>query len=93
MTSKQEEHSRLIMKAYKIIYENMSNYTDPTEYSYLIAYNKKLDVIEILKKVCINDKIILHQNPVWPKIDDGAKIDYYHGLSHNEDYPGSGAKW
>jgi len=41
----------------------------------------------ILKKVCINDKIILHQNPIWPKIDDGVKIDYRHRLSYNEDYP------
>jgi hypothetical protein len=87
MTTKQNpgEYSLIIRKAYRTIYENI-RYLDPMIHSYVITYNKKLDVVEILRNIRINDEIILQKNPVWPKIEDGC-TDYHHRLVNNEDYP------
>lgn len=94
MTSKKSpgEYAQLIKKAHRIIYEKLSSYPDPTIYSYVLAYNKKLDAVEILRNIRINDKIILQKNPIWPEIEDGYNINYSHRSSYNEDYPETAPK-
>ena len=90
MTNKQSpgEYAQIIRKAYRIIYENLSHYPDPMIHSYVLAYNKKLDVVEILRNICINDQITLQENPIWPKIENNENcVEYSHRLDHNEEYP------
>lgn len=75
------------MQAYKIICKAITDNPDPIICQYIITYNKKLDVIEILQKININGKSILQNTPVWPKIETNNSIRYCDEITHNANYP------
>lgn len=82
-----EEYAKLINSAFGIIFELIYNHLDPTTYRYAITYNKKLDVIEVLKTVPIDGKNILLEPPLWPHVDSHNGITYSQTISQNWNYP------
>jgi|APSaa5957512535_1039671.scaffolds.fasta_scaffold88707_1 hypothetical protein len=88
MTDKSpEEYAIMIQDAYDKIYEKLHHDSNPIIHSYLIAYNKKLDAVEIFRNIHIKGEIILEKNPIWLGIDADNYIDYPSKITYNENYP------
>lgn len=68
-SEKQERLQREITSAFRYaidtIVKIIHDYDDLTTLEFQIAYNKKLDHVEILKVVLVNDKKIVLEPPVW----------------------------
>jgi len=82
-----KEYSKLINSAFERIFKLITNRSDPTTHRYTITYNKKLDVIEVLKIVSIDGKNVLLEPPLWPHMDDHNGVTYSHAISQNWNYP------